>query len=193
MSDLVYQTKYADGAEKTEPLKKIKQASDARFLKGVNGGYFGGGATYRPRGGGGGTLEIGSEDYTTSYLTHRIALMATGGWDQWSVGLDGGLRLQTPTRLAPFVGVGGFAGPNWVYEDVSDDGRDNDDDGSIDERGEDDWDVDAVFVAAYPEVGIHFWWTPELRLTGYGRYWITSDGRASDDWLIGGNLAVFSR
>lgn len=193
MEDTNYADKYARGAKKTEPLKKIKQASDARFLNGIDGTYMSAGMAYRSNVGGAGIVELGMEHYLTSYLTNRASLTATAGWDQLSLGLDGGVRLQTPTRLAPFAGAGGFIGTNWETVDARDDGKDNDGDGSIDERGEEDTEWDLTLVAVYPELGAHFWWTPRVRLTGFGRYMITSDGRASDTWLLGGGLAIFKR
>lgn len=71
--------KYADGAEKTEPLKKIKQASDARFLSGSEGKYFSSGLGYRPDPGSTAMIDIGVEQYATSYMTDRLSLMGLAG------------------------------------------------------------------------------------------------------------------
>lgn len=193
MDDPGYAVKYREGAKKTDPLGKIKQASDARFLNGANGTFVSGGLSYRGDTGNAATIDIGKELYTTSYLTQRISLTGAAGFDQTSLGLDGGIRLQPPTRLAPFVGVGGFVGMNWETVDADDDGIDNDDDGFTDEFDEEDTEYDLTLASIYPEVGAHFWWTPRWRLTGFGRYWITTDGRDSDTWMVGGGVAVFRK
>lgn len=73
------------------------------------------------------------------------------------------------------------------------DGLDNDDDGWIDEYGEKEWDFDNWLVAVYPEVGTHVWLNGSWRLTAYGRYLVTTEGRVHDDWLLGGQLTVFRR
>ncbi|MCC9655693.1 hypothetical protein [Rhodopirellula halodulae] len=186
-----YAKKYADGAPKSDPLGKVKQASDARFLADAKGTYVSAGAAYRSNTGAGGSLEVGSESYLTSYMTQRMSLAATAGWDQASLGVDTGLRLQTPTRLAPFVGVGGYVGMNWETVEADDDGIDNDEDGHTDEFGEEDTEYDLALASIYPELGAHFWWTPQVRLTGFGRYWVTTNGRDSDAWIVGGGLAIF--
>ncbi len=193
MQDDVYAAKYRQGASKTDPVGKIKQASDARFLSGVDGGFVSAGLSNHPDSRAGGFLDVGREWYHASYLTQRVSMMGVATPDEVTVGADTGVRLQTPTRLAPFVGVGGYAGIDWETVDASDDGADNDDDGSIDEPGEEDVDFTALFATVYPEIGWHFWWTPRVRLTGSGRYWITTDGRDSDGWVYVGGLAIFSR
>ena len=76
---------------------------------------------------------------------------------------------------------------------ADDDWVDNDDDGFVDESGEDKERFSGFLASVYPEVGGHFWWTPRLRLTGFGRYMFTTEGRDQDDWLIGGGLAVFTK
>lgn len=188
-----YAKKYAEGVPKSDPIGKVKQASDARFLNGASGTYVSAGAAYRSNSGGGFVADVGSENYLTSYLTQRLSLSGAAGWDQASIGLDTGLRLQTPTRLAPFVGVGGYLGMNWETVDADDDGVDNDEDGATDELGEEDTEYDLTMASIYPEVGAHFWWTPHARLTGFGRYWVTTDGRESDAWIVGGGLAIFRK
>lgn len=48
-------------------------------------------------------------------------------------------------------------------------------------------------AAIYPEVGVHLWLDGRFRLTTFGRYLVTSEGREFDDWLVGGQIAIFSR
>jgi len=79
----VYAEKYAVGAEKSDVLGKLKQASDARWVKDQQGTFLGGGVLVSP-------------DTSTS--------------DHLLVGLDLGARVQVPSRLAPFVGTGGTVG-----------------------------------------------------------------------------------
>lgn len=193
MDDPEYAEKYAEGAEKSDLPGKIKQAADARFMGGASGTYISGGLMSRPdddnelAG-----LELGVEGYATSFMTTRGALTLITDSDDWFTGADLGLRIQTPTRLAPFAGAGLFAGYAEEVVPAEDDWIDNDDDGFTDERGEDKERFSGFLASIYPEVGAHFWWTPSLRLTAFGRYLITTEGRAADDWLIGGGLALFT-
>lgn len=193
MDDPEYAEKYADGAEKSDIPGKIKQASDARFLDGAGGFFVSGGLMSRPDAksellG----IDVGMEGYVASFATTRASLMFMSDGDDWFTGADLGLRIQSPTRLAPFAGVGMFAGYAKEVVRADDDWIDNDDDGFTDEDGEDRERFSDFLVSVYPETGVHFWWTPSLRLTGFGRYMVTSQGRDDDDWLIGGGLAVFT-
>lgn len=194
MDDEVYAAKYADGAGKTDILGKAKQALDARHAAGLGGVYVSAGGQYKadveePFVG----AEIGIESYPTSWFTGRAALATYIGDDEGYAGLDAGFRLQTPTRIAPFVGVGTFHGGSRGVELADWDGVDNDDDGLIDERGEEKSGVDDWLSAVYPEAGTHLWVNGNLRLTAYGRYFVTTEGREHDDWLVGLQLAAFSR
>lgn len=194
MDDPVYAAKYVDGAEKTQPLKKLKQAVDARHVEGLSGGYFSAGTQWRDNSQGmlaGG--EIGSEAYATSWLSGRMGLAGYLGPEDWYAGGEVGARMQLPTRLTPFVGIGTFHGLSLTRSDARDDFIDNDDDGSVDERGEKKTDVDGWLSTVYPEVGVHFWPTGQGRLTGFARYLITSDGRESDDWAAGVQFTAFGR
>ncbi|TWT93919.1 hypothetical protein [Stieleria varia] len=193
MDDPEYAEKYAKGAKKSDVLGKLKQAADARFMADASGMFVSGGVTQRTNNDEGMlALDIGGEHYLSSYLTGRASLMGMANSDDWFTGVDTGLRLQTPTRLAPFVGLGAYAG--FASEEVlaDDDGKDNDDDGRIDEYREQDEVFSGAFAALYPEVGTHFWWTPGVRLTGFGRYMVSTEGRDSDDWMIGIGVAFFN-
>ncbi len=194
MDDPVYAEKYAEGAERSDVLGKAKQAFDARHAEGLSGRYVSGGAQYQatadePFLG----AELGLEHYGTSWASSRAALAANVGDGAGRIGVDLGARLQTPSRIAPFAGVGLFLGA-WPHKELADmDNIDNDDDGWIDEWGEKDWEFDHWLAAAYPEIGIHAWLNGSWRLTAYGRYFVTTEGRAHDDWLIGGQITAFSR
>ncbi len=194
MDDPIYAAKYTDGAEKTEPLKKLKQAVDARHVEGLSGGYFSAGSQWRDASqsmmAG---AEIGAEAYATSWLSSRVAFAGYLGPDDWYAGADAGARIQLPTRLTPFVGIGTFHGLSLTQRDARDDFIDNDDDGAVDEIGEMETDIDGWLSVVYPEVGVHFWPTGQGRLTGYARYLVSSDGRASDDWAAGLQFTAFGR
>ncbi|MCB9938417.1 MAG: hypothetical protein H6823_09250 [Planctomycetaceae bacterium] len=194
MNDEVYAAKYAYGAEKTDFLGKAKQAFDARHVDGLGGMYLSGGAQYKtdaekPFVGG----ELGIEGYPTSWTSARASLATYLGDDEGYLGLDTGFRLQTPTRIAPFVGLGMFHGASRTVELADWDGLDNDNDGLTDERGEEKSGVDGWLSAVYPEVGTHLWVNGNWRLTAYGRYFVTTEGRSRDDWLVGLQLAAFGR
>ena len=192
MSDPVYAKKYADGAERGDLLGKAKQALDARHVDGLSGWFLSGGTQYRARtdstlGG----ADIGFEYYPTSWFSQRASLGTYWGGEEGYIGGDVGLRAQLPARVTPFVGLGTTVAASRAVELADFDGRDNDDDDFIDERGETTSSIDKVLVGAYPEVGIHAWLNGNWRVSGYGRYLVTSLGRDNDDWLIGGQLTFF--
>jgi hypothetical protein len=194
MDDPEYAAKYSEGAEKSDVVGKVKQAADARFQEDACGCYASGGMVQRGDSDQGLlAVELGIEGYHTSYLTSRLALAGMANSDDWFTGADAGLRLQTPTRLAPFAGVGVFVGGAKESIVADDDWQDNDDDGDVDEWGEEETRMNGAIAAIYPETGVHFWWTPKIRLSAFGRYFVTSAGRHADDWLFGGGIAVFSK
>lgn len=98
--------------------------------------------------------------------------------DTWFTGLTMGMRLESPTFVAPFVGVGLTTG----------------------------YDLDAIrqefqhfdyrrptrgyMVAIYPEAGIHYWITENFRVTGSASYYVSSKGRDSDFPLLGLGLSA---
>jgi hypothetical protein len=194
MDDPVYAEKYEDGAERGDLLGKAKQALDARHTDGLGGLYLGGGAQINPRSESPmGGVELGMEGYATNWMTGRGALSLFVGEDDYYGGIDAGIRIQPPTRVAPFLGIGTFHGASRRVENADDDWIDNDDDGWIDEPGENKKSFDGWLSSVYPEIGAHFWMNGSWRLTGYGRYLITTEGRNQDDWLLGLQLTGFSR
>ena len=96
--------------------------------------------------------------------------------------------MQTPTCLAPFVGLGTFLGWGHRQVDGAMDGRDNDDDFAIDEAGEQRKEAIA-FASLYPEAGVHHWLSPTWRITSSGAYYMTTEGRKYDSWVYGFYLA----
>lgn len=193
MDDPVYQAKYEEGAERFDVPGKVKQAIDARFQEGKAGYFVSAGAqrigSERTTGG----LEVGCEGYVQSYLTTRTSLLVFAGIEDAYLGGDAGIRLQAPTRVAPFVGLGTFHGFAWESVSAEDDFQDNDDDGAIDEFGEEKERFSGWISSIYPEVGVHAWLSADVRLSVQGRYLITTEGRDADDWWYGGSIAVFSR
>ncbi len=194
MDDLEYAAKYEEGAEKGDVVGKVKQAVDARHVKGLGGWFVSGGGQFLgksdfPIVG----AEVGYEYYPTSYYSQRISGLLLSDSNQGFAGVDVGARLQSPTRLAPFAGVGMYNGFSRGEIDSDQDGLDNDDDGAIDEKGEKNSIVDGYVVAVYPEFGAHFWLNGSGRITMYTRYFVTSEGRSQDQWLLGGQATIFSR
>jgi hypothetical protein len=193
MEDAEYAAKYANGADRTDIAGKVKQASDARFIDGSSGWYLSGGITSlsesdHPLA----SLEAGYEGYWKSYLTTRLGICGAVNDDDGYLGAELGLRVQTPTRLAPFVGTGLFGGFASQSVPADNDGIDNDDDHAIDEIDEVQSRISGALAGVYPEMGIHFWWSPRVRFTGYGRYLVTTEGRDADSWLYGVGIALMS-
>lgn len=194
MDDPVYAEKYAEGAPKTDLLGKLKQAVDARHTEDLSGLYVSaGGQDHTEASSTFVGAEVGFEKYIKSWLTARGSLATYIGDDEGYGGLDLGLRLQTPSRIAPFAGLGLFNGVSKGYAPAARDGVDNDDDGFIDEGGERRKTVDGWMTAIYPEIGAHLWLNGRVRLTSFGRYFITTEGRRYDHWLVGGQITLFTR
>ena len=64
MDNEVYAQKYSQGAEKSDVLGKLKQASDARWVEGQHGTFVGGGALNSPDSGSWlGSFSVGYEEY----------------------------------------------------------------------------------------------------------------------------------
>ncbi len=102
-------------------------------------------------------------------------------------GFEAGMRANAPGKIAPFIGAGLLIG-SWSTDELADsDGIDNDDDGVVDEIGEE-AEVTDYLLATYPEAGVHLWLTEAVRLTASYRYYITTRGRDSDRALYGFGL-----
>jgi hypothetical protein len=181
--DADYAAKYPHHTDNV--LRMTKQAFDARHVVGKRGLYGGFAGSDEPAGAG---AEGGLFVYPRSWLELRIggAALAHEGEHPISGGGILGARVQTPTRLAPFAGLGGYAG--WAgFRSADNDGADNNGDGMIDEFGESAH--DAVLALA-PELGVHYWLTSRVRLTGSADYRLTSDGRGNDSLFYGLSVAI---
>ncbi len=191
LDDPDFHARYA--AEDNDPLKVVRRAIDATHVSGKGGLIVSGGAGSRE----GHTLltgEIGAFGYTTPMTEVRGSLSLAGHWDgdnagDFRIGGNLGTRLQTPTRIAPFVGLGLFGGYSQEKVFAEDDRIDNDEDGLVDEPGEVEWELDDILLAAYPEVGLHLWLNSHLRLTGSASYYLTTEGRSQDFWFYGVTLS----
>ena len=184
--DIDYAQKYP---RHTDDVAKVaKQAIDARHVTGKRGAYAGFAGSDEPAGYG---AEAGLFVYPRSWLETRIggALLAHEGEHQLSGGGIIGARVQTPSRLAPFAGVNGYLG--YAGSRSADkDGADNDGDGDVDEFGEDETNLVGAIA---PELGVHYWLTSRVRLTGSADYRLTSDGRGNDSLFYGLSVAVLGR
>ena len=186
MDDDVYAQKYDQpypSNDGDKVARMLKQASDARYVADRDGWYLGLAGATDP-----GALgaEIGRFNYTGSAVEGRFGLKALAGTgaEDWFAGIDLGARVQAPSRLAPFAGIGTYIGANNSQVPATDDHIDNDDDGSVDERGEKKDDYEAL-ASIYPELGVHYWLTSSLRMTTSAQYHVTTEGRDSDFWFIG--------
>ncbi len=190
MDDPDYATKYSEpyGSNKNERM--LKQMVDARHVEGKGGWYGTGLGSADPRSAG---LEVGLFNFPTASIETRVGLQGLVGTreDDWYLGATPGIRLQAPTRLAPFVGVASFIGGNWESLPANNDRIDNDDDGSIDEYDEEELDV--YFRGAIgPEVGVHYWLNGSSRLTVSGQHLFSTEGRSSDMWMFGVSFSVLT-
>ena len=159
--------------------KMTKQSVDARHVRNKGGVYIAASGRGTPFAAG---AELGVFGYSEPWLEARgglAGLVHDGDELKLSGGLSGSMRVQTPTRLAPFAGLGVYGG--WAgLKSAEDDGIDNDDNGWIDERGET---ANAFTVAVFPEVGLHYWLNHRTRLTTSVSYYLTDQGR-NDDFLF---------
>lgn len=191
MDDPVYSQKYGEpySDKTTDKLARmLKQSADARYVDDRSGLYLGAAGSDHPLTAG---TEIGVFHYLDPSLETRAGLkglIGTGAKD-WFLGGDFGLRLQSPSRLAPFVGVGTFVGGNRRSELAIHDHVDNDRDGAVDERGEYKG-VYSYMASVYPELGIHFWLNGQTRLTTGAQYHLTTEGRDDDFWFFGVSLSL---
>ncbi|MCA9246407.1 MAG: hypothetical protein KDA42_04805 [Planctomycetales bacterium] len=195
MKDPDYAAKYTRPYRHGERYPRMaKQMIDARHVAGKRGGYLNAVGQGSPFTVGG---EIGGFDYPTSYIEHRVGLMGLLGTatarDEPAAaaigGLNFGVRVQSPSRIAPFAGVGVFGGYGAFDVPADDDGIDNDDDFFIDERNEIKESTD-FYAAVYPELGVHAWLNSRVRLTGSAGYQVSTEGRDHDGWMVGLSIAL---
>lgn len=177
-----------DDVDKVERM--LKQSVDARHVDNQSGVYAGAAFSDEPFTAG---AELGAFHYLTHSVESRVGLkgLVGTGDNDFFAGIDAGLRVQAPSRFAPFAGVGMYLGGNGKSELADDDLRDNDNDGSIDELGEEK-DVGSFFASVYPEVGAHFWLNGRTRLTTSAQYHLTTSGRDDDFLFLGISLGYLA-
>lgn len=183
MDDPDYAAKYSKPYGDNQPLRIVKQMFDARHVERKSGMSIGGGGGGAPSTGGVTISGFCYPNYWTEIDYGLTGLVGTGAQD-WFIGPELGVRFQTPTRIAPFAGAGVFVGGNRYSRPAENDGRDNNDDGFVDEFGERKT-LYKAFAAVYPEVGVHAWLTGKARLTASARYYVTEEGRRDDFWYLG--------
>ena len=184
-----YSKPYEKGKLESIP-RRLKQMSDARFNAKRGGLTIGSGLGPNPFAIG---AEIGGSIYETSWTSTNFSLAGLGlATDDG--GLYGGFkiaqRIQTPSRLAPFVGAGLFVGSFNNSVSAENDGIDNNSNMFIDEPGEEK-DNSKLLLTIYPEVGVHYWLTSEARLTMSAQYHLNPNGRDEDFSFIGISLGFF--
>jgi len=152
------------------------------FSRGI---YVGGGGATDPVTGGG---EVGIFTYPYSWLeSHAGALVLAGTGEQnLFAGATAGVRVQTPSRVAPYVGGGAFLGMT-ASEIINSSG--NDDDDFPPPELEDTEDKNEFIAGVFPEAGVHYWLTPSLRLSAGASYYVTTAGRDADFWYYGGGFS----
>ena len=197
MDNADYAAKYDRPYPKNDAKRYVrmaKQAVDARHVEGMSGSYFGMAAQDDPFSLGG---EIGLVHYPTSYMEWHGSLAGLVGanvdadnfGDNAFLGINFGARTHSPSRIGPFVGVGGFVGMRW-YDVIRVVLTDEDNNGIFEETEEEDCEL-ATLAAAYPEVGVHIWSKHNVRLTASASYYLTSQGRDHDFWFFGFSIARF--
>lgn len=173
------------GPNQAKNLKRMaKQSVDARFLKGDSGLYVtGGAASGHPFAVGG---ELGVFSLPSPTTTVRAGLVGLGaeGRPGFLTGGVFGVQLHSPSRLAPYVGLSGFAGYSNFDAPAAHDGFDNDNDGRIDERNEMAKQSSGT-AAIVPEVGVQYWINGHRRVSIGASYYLTTDGRNEDFVLFG--------
>ncbi len=134
-------------------------------------------------------LAIGGEISILGEIYDRVSFKAGLSFlglenDNLFGGYTMGIQYRTGHRLSPFIGLGAFYGYSERKDDAEDDNIDNDNDGFVDESGEEKEVIDDTIASLYPEIGMHFWVTDKTRLTMSSKYQITTKGRDHDFWMF---------
>lgn len=124
--------------------------------------------------------EAGVLAYPLPWVETHMGLTYFGpaGEETWFTGLNMGMRLEAPTYVAPFVGVGLTNG--YDLDAIRDEFR------HYDYRKP----TRGYMIAIHPEAGINYWITENFRVTGSASYYVTSAGRDSDFMLLGLGLGA---
>lgn len=171
------------------PLVPPSQVVNADTIEGIAGIYAGGGARLDPLAG---TGALGLFHYPTSWLSWRAGLAGAtfSNSDERLIagGAELGLRVQTPTQLAPFVGVGTFLG--WQEQKTT----------TTTVSKESFWGLHSTstttetktkgLATVYPEVGVIFWVSPHVYLATRAAYNFTSLRHDKESWMLGLELGL---
>ncbi len=178
MDDPDYAAKYSEPYGDDKIPRMAKQAVDARHVGGKGGIYVQASGQTAPFNLGG---EIGGFKYASPCTSMRLGLtgLLSSGADAAFGGLNLGARVQTPTRLAPFAGVGTFVGLSDIWDEHDD---------TYHHHHHHDDDVRGI-AGVYPELGLHYWLNGRSRLSLSGSYQVTSEGRGDDFWYYGVTMA----
>ncbi len=135
--------------------------------------------------------EIGISHYASEDVSVRggLAFFASDSSDDIFGGGTLDVRFNLGKKISPFLGFGVFVGYSDETVSAENDDIDNDDDGSIDEDGEEKAIVTDLFASIFPEVGIHFFVSDTTRLTVASRYQMTTEGRDNDNWIYNFGIA----
>ena len=117
-------------------------------------------------------------------LKGGISFLASESFDDIFTGGNLDVQYSLGMRFSPFIGAGVFAGYSEEIVSAEDDNIDNDDDGFVDESGEEKSIVDDVIASVYPEAGFHYWITEEVKLAFSGKYHVVTEGREYDFWIF---------
>lgn len=170
-ADPKYDRKYHEHTN--DPTRVVKQAVDARHVAGRVGSYTQIAGGEDPAAG---EMAVGRFRYPKGLAGTvetrgglRGLIVESGGW---AAGAELGIRLQAPSRIAPFVGVGGFLGA--APQDY------------LNEFAEEPYGT-TLAAAVSPEVGVHLWLTPAWRLSASAtQTFIDFEGPASGEYTTVG-------
>ena len=194
MDHAAYVEKYDRSYEPGEKLWRMgKQMVDARHVAGQTGGTatVSGGASGKAGGLGG---EIGMVHFHNPWVSTNLGvngmLTVTGGNGFALLGVRGGGRIQPPTRLAPYIGAGGYMG---IGPSTKPCPLDHVDTGPFPSTTSSHPDCDNIFTtqaiaAVYPEAGVHWWATGRIGVSAGSQYWLTSEGDGF--WYHGLTLTI---
>lgn len=177
-----------EAAEQREIVETTREIVLSPKRHGGMGWYLAAGANPKYEAGGG---EIGLA-VNHYWCDARLGLAAnvSAAAERLFLGPTAALHFQLPTRIAPFIGLGAFAGYSRSQTPAASNGIDDNGDGLIDEWGETREHFDGVFASVFPEVGVHAWLTDSVRLSALASYHITTEGRRHDFWMVGGSVAI---
>ena len=165
-----------------------REMFDASFQEDASGVYGGGAGALTN--GSVGDLAAGIFKMPTSWSTVRLGALGMVANGQPMGGGEVGVRLHLPTRLAPYVGLGGVLELSGVRRQITRHRYYYDNGNRLDNPR---WGYFPVGMAAVvPEAGISYWLTSDARLNLGAGYYITS-GRQPDFLMVNMSLGIALR